>query len=87
MRIFAPNRTMGLFGGLHHLPRLASGLSDPYAQRSDARIGSTWDEVSAAKWHSGRGIDADETVVQTVSDLLNGRDTMLERARAWLRAE
>jgi hypothetical protein len=85
VRIFAPNRSMGLFGGLHHLPRFASGLSDPYAQRSDARIGSTWEEVTAAKWHSGRGIDPDEVVVQTASDLLAGRDTMLERARAWLR--
>jgi hypothetical protein len=85
VRIFAPNRSMGLFGGLHHLPRYASGLSDPYAQRSDARIGSTWEDITAAKWHSGRGIDPDEVVVQTTSDLLAGRDTMLERARAWLR--
>lgn len=87
VRIFAPNRTMGLFGGLHHLPRFASGLSDPYAQRSDARIGATWEQVTAADWHSGRGIEPDEIVVQTVSDLLNGRDTMLERARTWLRSE
>lgn len=87
VRIFAPNRSMGLFGGLHHLPRYAPGLSDPYAQRSDARIGATWKEIDAAKWHTGRGIDPDEIVVQTVSDLLNGRDTMVERARAWLRTE
>lgn len=86
VRIFAPNRTMGLFGGLHHLPSFAPGLSDPYAQRSDARIGSTWEEISAAKWHSGVGIEPDEVVVQTVSDLLAGKDTMLERARTWLRS-
>jgi hypothetical protein len=87
VRIFAPNRSMGMFGSLHHLPRFASGLSDPYAQRTDARIGATWDEVSAAKWHSGTGIEPDEIVVQSVSDLLKGRDTMLERARTWLTAE
>lgn len=85
VRIFAPGRTMGLFGGLHHLPRFASGLSDVYVQRSDTRFGSTWDAVTAAPWHSGRGIEPDEIVTQTVSDLLAGRDTMLERARAWLR--
>lgn len=85
VRIFAPARTMGLFGGLHHVPRFASGLSDGYLQRGDTRIGRTFAEIDAAPWHSGLGIEPDERITQTQSDLLNDRDTMLERARAWLR--
>ncbi len=85
VRIFAPNRTMGLFGSLLHLPRFASGLSDVYAQRSDTRLGSTWAEITAASWHSGKGIEPDERIVQKQSDVLLGRDTMLERARAWVK--
>jgi hypothetical protein len=86
VRIFAPVRSMGLFGGLQHMPRFASGLSDGYIQRGDTRIGSTWSEISAAPWQSGRGIEPDERIVQRQGDLLAGRDTMLERARAWVLA-
>jgi hypothetical protein len=86
VRIFAPNRTMGLFGSLYHLPSFGHGLADAYAQRVDTRIGTTWDEVTSAVWHSGRGIDPDEVIVQKHSDVLRGVDTMLDRARAWLKA-
>ena len=84
VRIFAPTRTIGLFGGLQHVPRFASGLSDGYVQRGDTRIGATWAEVTAAPWQSGRGIEPDEVILQRHSDVLAGRDTMLERAKAWL---
>lgn len=85
VRIFAPNRTMGLFGALQRLPHFASGLSDAYVQRGDSRLGQTWNEVSSAPWQSGLGLEPDEEIVQKHSDVLLGRDTMLERARAWLK--
>lgn len=84
VRIFGPARTMGLFGGLQHVPRFGSGLSDGYIQRGDTRIGSTWAAVTAAPWQSGRGIEPDERVVQSHADVLADKDTMLDRAKAWL---
>lgn len=85
VRIFGPNRTVGLFGGLQTMPSFYPGFSGGAVQTGDTRLGSTEAELLAAPWHSGRGIEPDEVVAQTQSDLLAGRDTLLERARAWLR--
>jgi hypothetical protein len=84
VRIFAPNRTDGLFGGLRSMPGFVPGFSGGSVQIGDVRLGSSWAEIKAAPWHSGRGIEPDEVIAQTQSDLLAGKDTMLERARAWL---
>ncbi len=84
VRIFAPNRTMGLFGGLGEMGALLEGWSSGSVQISDTREGATNQERVAGPWHSGTGVDPDEIIVQKQSDLLAGRDTMLERARAWL---
>lgn len=35
----------------------------------------------------GHGVEPDEIVLQRQSDLLAGKDTMVERAVAWLRSE
>jgi hypothetical protein len=84
VRIFAPNRTMGLFGGLGIMGAFLPGWGGGSVQIGDTREGATADERRAGFFRSGHGIDPDEIVVQTQSDLLAGKDTMLERARAWL---
>ncbi|HEY8073867.1 MAG TPA: hypothetical protein VIF62_07155, partial [Labilithrix sp.] len=84
VRIFAPNRTMGLFGGLGEMGAFLEGWNGGSVQLQDTREGATNQERVAGPWHSGTGVDPDEIIVQKQSDLLAGRDTMLERARAWL---
>lgn len=83
-RVFAPNRTMGLFGGLGVMAPFLPGWNGGTVQIQDSREGQTPPEWKAGAWRSGRGIEPDEIVVQRQSDLVAGRDTMLERARAWL---
>ncbi len=84
VRIFAPNRTMGLFGGLGVMGGFLPGWDGGAIQIGDTREGLTPDERVKGKWLSGRGVEPDEVVVQLQSDLLVAKDTMLERARAWL---
>src|SRR5262249_38631557 len=76
VRMFAPGRTDGLFGGLRTMPGWVPGFLGGSVQGGDVRLGSTWAGVQAAPWHSGRGIDPDEVIVQSQSDLLAGNDTM-----------
>lgn len=87
VRIFAPNRTLGLFGSLGIMPAFLPGWSGGSVQFGDTRDGQTADARKAGIWLSGHGIAPDEVVVQRESDLVLGRDTMLERARAWLLEE
>lgn len=84
VRVFGPNRTLGLFGSLGVMGSFLPGWTGGYVQLGDVRSGATNAERVSGTWHSGRGIDPDELVVQTQSDLVVGKDTMLERARAWL---
>ena len=84
VRIFAPNRTMGLFGGLGIMGNFLPGWGGGSVQIGDTREGATPAERRSGAFRSGRGIEPDEVVVQLQSDLLAGKDTMLERARTWL---
>lgn len=84
VRIFAPNRTMGLFGSLGIMGAFLPGWGGGSVQIGDTREGNTPAERLSGSFHSGRGVEPDEVVVQLQSDLLVGRDTMLDRARAWL---
>lgn len=84
VRIFGPNRTIGLFGGLNVMGAFLEGWSGGAVQMGDTREGNTNAERVAGAWRSGRGVEPDEIVVQTQSDLVAGRDTMLLRAHAWL---
>jgi hypothetical protein len=84
VRIFGPNRTMGLFGGLGVMAGFLPGWSSGSVQFSDTRTGLTAAERVSGAWHSGKGVDPDELIAQKQSDLLAGRDTMLERAKTWL---
>jgi hypothetical protein len=84
VRIFAPGRTMGLFGGLGIMGNFLPGWGGGSVQIGDTREGATPAERRSASFRSGRGIEPDEVTVQLQSDLIAGKDTMLERARTWL---
>jgi hypothetical protein len=85
VRIFAPHATAGAFGGAAQLPPLhPAAARGGGIQGADCMVGGTFDEALAGGFHSGRGVEPDEVVVQKLSHLLTGRDTMLETARAWL---
>jgi hypothetical protein len=84
VRIFGPNRTMGLFGSLGTMGGFLEGWEGGAVQIGDIRSGTTREERVAGAWRSGHGVEPDEIAVQKQSDLVAGRDTMLERARAWL---
>jgi hypothetical protein len=50
----------------------------------DTRFGSSFATAGAAPWASGTGVSPDQVVLQKVSDILAGTDTVLTAARAWL---
>ncbi len=66
------------------LPPLAAGWTTGAIQVTDARFGSSFDAAVASPWASGTGVVPDQVVLQKVSDLLAGTDTVLAAARAWL---
>jgi hypothetical protein len=77
-RIFGPHATAGAFSSFFNLNfwggfgvQLASG--DTVCVDGEARI--------------GHGVEPDEVVLCKQSDLLQGRDTIYERALAWVRRE
>lgn len=77
-RVFGPGPTAGAFSTFYELSywggisfQLASG--DSISFEGQPLI--------------GRGVDPDEVVLQTQSDLLQGLDTMHEAALAWVRSE
>jgi hypothetical protein len=78
VRIFGPHATAGAFSSFFDLNyhgsfgvQIASG--DTITFDGEARI--------------GHGVEPDEIVQQKQSDLIRGRDTIYERALAWVRAE
>ena len=86
VRIFAPHPTSGAFGAVSQLPGLASGWSGGSIQVQDARFAPDLASAAAARWESGHGVEPDVVVAQKLSDAINGVDTILEAATAWLAA-
>jgi len=78
VRIFGPARTAGAFSTYYEL-EYWGGLS--------FRFGSGDSITSSGEALIGNGVEPDEYVVQTQSDLLAGLDTIHEAALAWLRTE
>lgn len=85
VRIFGPARSSGLFGAIRMMPSFMPGFSGGSVQYGDVRIATTDAQRRSAPFQSGTGIEPDERVAQLQSDLLLGRDTLLERARQWLK--
>jgi hypothetical protein len=83
-RIFGPGPTEGGYGYIiisgSHLNEMMGGsfqISD-----SDFRTG---DLTAAPVLESLTGVSPDQVVLQTQSDILAGKDTLVETAKAWLR--
>jgi hypothetical protein len=83
-KIFAPHPTSGAFGAIVQLPSLVAGWSGGSLQIQDARFAKDLAAAETVRWESGHGVPPDVVVVQTLSDALNGKDTILEAASAWL---
>lgn len=84
VRIFAPHPTAGAFGAIVSLPPLWTGYSGGSLQIQDARFAPNLAEAGKARWESGHGVEPDVVVVEKLSDALNGVDTILVAATAWL---
>jgi hypothetical protein len=83
-KIFAPHPTSGAFGAVVELPALVAGWSGGSLQIQDARFAKDLTTAETVRWESGHGVPPDVVVVQKLSDALNGKDTILEAASAWL---
>lgn len=81
--------TYGAFGTVVGLPGLLGEFAGGSVQISDSIF---FDEPyqpgdALPEFTTGVGVPADEVVLQRQSDILNGVDTALERARQWLNEE
>jgi hypothetical protein len=86
LRVFGPTPTSGAFGAVGSLPPLLPG--EAYGgsiQVQDSRFARGPEQLAHRPYESGVGVPPDEVVVQTLSDALAGRDTIIARARAWLK--
>ncbi len=86
LKIFAPHPTSGAFGAITSFSSFMPGFSGGSIQYQDSRFAATYDDFATVRWESGHGVEPDVVVMQKVSDAIAGKDTMLETARAWLKA-
>ncbi len=82
-RIFGAVPTYGAFGVIWSLPALAGELIGGSVQVQDT-VFVQHPEDTNLDFNTGTGVSPDEVVLQKQSDAVNGIDTLLERARAWL---
>lgn len=85
LRMFGPGPTAGAYGGIMGTsPLLPHETRGGTLQFSDSLMAADPSLLNAAPFISGQGIPPDEVLAQKQSDALQGKDTLLERARAWL---
>lgn len=85
-RIFGPVPTYGAFGVVWRLPAMPGELTGGSVQVHDTVFMADPGDINL-DFTTGVGVEPDEVVYQKQSDALAGVDTLLERARAWLRGE
>lgn len=85
-RIFGPAPTYGAFGVIWQLPALPGELSGGSVQVHDTVFLADSGDTNL-DFATGIGVEPDEVVLQKQSDAVAGVDTLLERARAWVRGE
>jgi hypothetical protein len=83
-RVFGPLPTTGAYGEISEVPPIDPSWLPGSIQVLDMRFGSSYETAISAPWASGTGVPPDQVVVQKMSDLLLGTDTMLAAAEAWL---
>jgi hypothetical protein len=84
LKVFGPHPSSGAYGEISDIPAYVTGWIPGSIQVLDMRFGSSFPTAVAAPWESGTGVPPDQVVLQDVSDILNGTDTVLTAARAWL---
>jgi len=83
-RIFGPHPTSGAYGEVSDIPAYVAGWDVGRTQVFDMRFGSSFTTAVASTWGSGTGVPPDQVVLQNLSDVLGGTDTVLTAAKAWL---
>jgi hypothetical protein len=83
-RVFGPCPTFGAFGSIYSLSTYLGEMSGGSSQMGDSLV-YAGEGPTSFDWESGPGTMPDEVVFQTQSDLMVGRDTLVERAKEWLR--
>ncbi len=86
LTVLGPNPTSGSYGTISSTAGMLWGWYGGSAQMTDSIWGPnlTALEASTAKFRSGVGVAPDQVVAQTMSDALQGHDTVLTAAHAWL---
>jgi hypothetical protein len=85
LKIFAPVPTSGAFGAITTFPAFMPGWGGGSLQFQDSHFATDYASVIAARWESSHGVEPDIVVAQKQSDAIDGKDTMLNVARAWLK--
>jgi hypothetical protein len=83
-RIFSAVQTAGAFGGISFVGSVVPGRTMDSIQYEDGRAGADVASARVGSTVSGRGVAADVVVTQKLSDLLQGKDTAILAAQAWL---
>ncbi len=83
-RIFSAVQTAGAFGGISYVGSVVPGRTMDSIQYEDARVGADLQSARVGSTVSGHGVVPDVVVTQRLSDLLQGKDTTILAAQAWL---
>ncbi len=82
-RIFSPGPTCGAFGPVYAMPSHFDEISGGRMQHHDTLfLERSGDDTT--EFATGVGVPPDELVFQRQSDALQGIDTIVETAKAWL---
>jgi hypothetical protein len=84
VRVFGPHPTTGAYGVISQIPPMVAGWLPGSIQTLDMRFGSSFSTATNAPWASGTGVAPDQVVLQKVSDILAGTDTVLAAVGTWL---
>lgn len=87
LKIFAPVPSSGAFGAITSFAAFMPGWGGGSMQYQDSRFGPSLDALKDARWESSHGVEPDVVVAEKMSDAIDGKDTMLSVARAWLKGE
>jgi hypothetical protein len=83
-RVFAPGPTSGSYGTISSIAAPLLGWHGGSIQMTDSVWASSPSAMKSQPFRSGTGVAPDEIIAQKMSDAMNGVDTMLAAAQAWL---